>query len=456
MTRFTTKAGIFYTALVVFLFSCKSDTTQSVQNIANFSSYIYAYTSGVISKVAPVKIQFSVPVAEEQGGEEVDAAVLRIKPSVKGRVVWEDRQTLVFEPEEAFASGQEYSATLYMTKLFKDLPEDVRKFPFQFRVKDQFMALQSGGLQAEDISNPNVQQYTGIIITNDVADAEHVEQSLTAKQNNKNLNVTWEHNEDNRNHTFTIDGIERKNNDSELTLYWDGKVIGAKDKGVEKVEIPAIDNFKITDARVALGENEQHIVLQFSDPLKASQDLTGLVQMDNYNGGFRYIVEGQQVRLYPTKRGITGTRKIKVSGKIKNFNGKTMSNAAEWDVTFREVKPQVRLVGNGVIVPTSDGLVFPFEAVGLTDVEVEIHKVFNNNILQFLQTNTLEGNGEMERVGRIILQKRVSLGAVNSSALTGEWARYALNLKDLIDEDPDAIYQVVIGFRPEYSTFNCP
>ena len=52
----------------------------------------------------------------------------------------------------------------------------------------------------------------------------------------------------------------------------------------------------------------------------------------------------------------------------------------------------MRLVGNGVIVPNSDGLMFPFEAIILRGVEVEIFKIFNNNILQLLETRALYGN----------------------------------------------------------------
>lgn len=58
----------------------------------------------------------------------------------------------------------------------------------------------------------------------------------------------------------------------------------------------------------------------------------------------------------------------------------------------------------GLITPNSNGLMFPFEAVGLNAVDVEIFKIFNNNILQFLQDNPLDGDYDLFKVGRIVLQ----------------------------------------------------
>ncbi|MDV7400718.1 hypothetical protein RZS08_55390, partial [Arthrospira platensis SPKY1] len=103
----------------------------------------------------------------------------------------------------------------------------------------------------------------------------------------------------------------------------------------------------------------------------------------------------------------------------------------------------------------SDGLIFPFEAINLNAVEVEVFKIFHNNILQFLQTNELDGNQELERVGRIVLQKKVDLKGLNPLSNAAEWTRYALDLSELIQEDPQAIYQVRIAFRKAYANYSC-
>jgi len=73
------------------------------------------------------------------------------------------------------------------------------------------------------------------------------------------------------------------------------------------------------------------------------------------------------------------------------------------------LKPAVRLLGKGVILPNSEGLIFPFEAVNLSAVDVKIIRIFENNISQFSQVNYLDGSNQLKRAGRLIRQKTVKL-----------------------------------------------
>ena len=58
-------------------------------------------------------------------------------------------------------------------------------------------------------------------------------------------------------------------------------------------------------------------------------------------------------------------------------------------LAFEATKPNVREIGSGVIMPTSNGLRFPFEAVNLKAVDVVVTKVYENNLVQFLQVNDI-------------------------------------------------------------------
>lgn len=132
-----------------------------------------------------------------------------------------------------------------------------------------------------------------------------------------------------------------------------------------------------------------------------------------------------------------------------------MPTGSRWEVNFAMPMPDVRLVGKGVIMPNSEGLYFPFEAIGLNKVDVEIFKIYNNNILQFLQNNPLNGDGYLYQVGQIVLQKSIPLQNLRADASMGKWTRYSLDLSDLIQDDPKAIYQVRIGFQPAYTFYEC-
>lgn len=68
-----------------------------------------------------------------------------------------------------------------------------------------------------------------------------------------------------------------------------------------------------------------------------------------------------------------------------------MKKVGFWEVDIQDVKLQVCLVGNGVILFNMEGFVFLFEVINLYLVVVEVFKIYYNNILQFLQDNIIDG-----------------------------------------------------------------
>ena len=51
--------------------------------------------------------------------------------------------------------------------------------------------------------------------------------------------------------------------------------------------------------------------------------------------------------------------------------------------------------------------------VNLKAVDVRIVKLYEKNVLQFLQVNQLDGDQEMARVGKKGIEKTISLGMTN-------------------------------------------
>ncbi|MCO6480770.1 MAG: alpha-2-macroglobulin [Phaeodactylibacter sp.] len=444
---------ILFLAALIALPSCNKEK-RARKMPESVSAYVYGYTSGIISRAAPIRVRFATLAAGEDAiGQEADSRLISFSPSIGGVAVWEDAQTLRFDPSEPLASGTAYVATVYLDKIIPDVPGEASSFEFDFRTRDQYLELAIDGISAPNPNDLSKQELQGALYTADMAEDKAVEATLTARQKGKELPIRWSHSAEGVEHYFYVEGISRGEQASTVKLSWDGQPLGVNTGDSREVEIPAIDDFKVTGARAVQGE-EQYIQLYFSDPLLESQSLEGLVSIPGYGTNFRFIIDGNKLRIYPTSR-LVGEHTVQVAAGVRNINDKRMRNPSEWAIRIQDVKPQVRLAGSGVIMPNSEGLIFPFEAVGLNAVEVEVFKIHHNNILQFLQVNELDGNQELYRVGRIIMQKKVPLLNLNPNASTSEWTRYALDLRNLIQEDGQAIYQIRIGFRPEYSTYFC-
>lgn len=124
------------------------------------------------------------------------------------------------------------------------------------------------------------------------------------------------------------------------------------------------------------------------------------------------------------------------------------------NVLFDKLKPNVRYLKNGTILPSSTNLKLNFEAVNLKAVDVKVYKIYANTILQFLQENELNGARNLKRVAQPVAKKTINLKQ-NNLFDTSKWSTYALDLSTLITPDPGAMYRVEISFKRSYSLYGC-
>ncbi len=452
MNRSTLVFRMLLPLFLIMAWGCRQER-RATPIPSEVNPYVYAYTSGMISKTSAIRVQFTRDVAIQKVGQTEEERILSFSPAVAGIAIWEDARTLRFDPSQPLASGATYIATVQLGKLIDGLPRSASSFEFDFKTREQYFEVQFDGLYAPDPNQLTVQEARGQVYTSDYAESAAVENLLEARQKGEKLPVRWVHSADQQAHRFYVERVNRAETTGQLRLNWDGSPLDLQKRESMTIDIPAIGDFKVSRAQV-IQDNEQYILLHFSDPLEETQRLEGLINLSGYQGESRYIIEGQDLRWYPAQR-ITGRQTLTVSPGIRNASGRRMTTPSQWQLTFEEAKPQLRLVGNGVIMPNSEGLLFPFEAIGLHAVEVEIFKIHHSNILQFLQDNNLYGNNQLFRVGRVILQQKVSLQSLNPGSSSRQWTRYALDMNKLINQDPDAIYQVRIGFRPAYALYYC-
>ncbi len=442
--------------LIIFAsaIACKKNMEQQPVSQTELNPYVYAYTSGVISRAAPLKIQFTQEVAtEEEVGKEAPQALIQLNPATPGKLYWEDNRSLRFQPDGYFREATSYRATINLKSIIPDARKNNRTFSFSFQTLEQGMQLTLEGLQAAQVTDLSKQELKGVVYTFDVAEASEVESSLKAIQNRSDLLIQWNHATDQRAHSFTVQDIQRGEQDSEVRLQLNGKPLGVDQDEQKTLQVPSLNKFVITRAEV-VADAPHYLRVLFSDPIEKDQELEGLLRLQGYEGGFNFLIDGQEVRLYP-REPLNGRFRLIAETGIRNLARRNMSEPSVWDIRFADVKPQVRIAGSGAILPSTEGMVFPFEAIGLRTVEVEVFKIFNNNILQFLQNNQLDGQSNIYQVGRIIHREEIDLQHLNPEAGPRQWARYGLNISSMVDEDPEAIYQIRIGFRPQYAVLNC-
>jgi len=443
-------ATIVVIAVAAYAMFSSKDTTPPQINPA-FTGYIASFTSGVISKESEIIVRLREDVSELKQTEEIAADLFDFDPNIEGEAYWRDGRTVVFKPSEKLPSGELFKAEFELKEII-DVADELETLEFQFQTMMQAVDVYFDGMEAYDDLDLKWQKIKGSIATADVADDEEIEGMFKATQDGNSLHVTWEHLGDSRNHKFEVDSVSRKESKGEITLKWDASVIGADEDDEEmEIEIPALGDFKVMNVRVYQQPN-QYVSIRFSDPIKRNQDLEGLIYLSS-GEELRLEINRNEVKAYPNNR-ITGVTQLIVTDGIRNTLNYQMNTEFRKELTFFNTKPAVEKIGQGVILPSTNGLIFPFKAVNLRAVNVKIIKVFEDNMAQFFQVNQFDGNREMKRVGRIVYKKEVELKA-DKPIDFGSWNTFSLDLSKIIEVDPGALYRVSISFERKHSLYPC-
>ena len=428
---------------------CKKKLKSSLDENPEFVSYISAHTSGLVSKKSDIKIvtTFSLKDYSDFNSEKLQH-LFEIEPELDGNVSLLNDRTLVFIPEKDLQSNLKYKVGFKLGDV-KKVPEDLNVFYFEFQIiKPDFSVFTYG----VNIYNDNQTAYiTGKVVSSDYIQDEDVEKLFEARIDEEVKRISWMHSTDGINHPFRIDSILRTEEEKHIILSWNGKGIGIDEKGEQEFTVFPKGVFEIVSVKV-IQKPEQYVSIRFSDLVLKNQYLDGLIELES-GGKLSFITDGNEIKIYSDTYE-TGLKTIQIKAGIESVSDKKIKTDESIELLFESIKPAVRFLSDGVIIPNSEGLILPFEAVNLNAVDVQIIKIFESNLGQFFQFNNLKGENYLKNVARPILEKKIELTSDHPIDY-GQWNRFSLDLSELIDQDPGAIYHVYMRFKKSYSTYSC-
>ncbi len=361
-----------------------------------------------------------------------------------------DERTIEFKPDEQLDPDKSYSAEFKLNKI-TIVPSEFEDFKFGFQTMKPDYIVTFNGLQTATSTSADKMKLTGFIQTADDENSDNVEKIIHASFAFP-VQVSWQHNPITKTHNFTITQVTRvKDKTNPLTVSWDGGSIGVDKKGSQEFVIPAIGDFKVLDIK-AVQDQDQYVLIQFSDAIKVGQELNGLIGIGNISDP-AYTIEGSMVKVYAPDQ-LDGNYNVFVNEGVENISHQKIKKAYSANVFFENRMPLVTIPGKGVILPDSGKLMMPFEAINLSAVDVSIIKIYADNVPQYFQNNGLDGGDELRYVGRPVVQKTIRLEDDKSVNLNKK-NRFMLDIDRLLRTAPGAIYRVIIGFRKEYSLYNC-
>lgn len=455
-----------------------------------YKDYITGFSSGFVSVNSDFRVQLAFNKSDWKPNQELDSDLFDVSPNVSGKVVALSPNTIAFIPNEKLEQNTLYQITLRLSEITNKVPKELANFNFSVKtIKQDFI------VNTQDLQSYSKDWYylNGNLKTADNLTLEEAQKIIEVTQNDKKLKIKFDKAlSTSTDFKFMIDSIQRFDDDSEIFINWDGDAVDIDQKGVTKFPIPGKNQFKVL--KIEVGDaNNQSVLINFSDPLKKDQDFKGLVAIENTNN-LKFATMGNVLKVFYNKEpnskvdrgtttatvdtamaavdtaavaveeiveavaaaetGFSGSKLVEVFQGIENIDGYKMKQNYSEKLLFEQVKPGVKLLKSGTILPSSNNLKINFEAANLNAVDVKVFKIYKNNILQFLQDNNLNGTENLRRVGQSVAKTKIELKQNNLIDYT-KWNTYALDLSKIIKPEPGAIYRVEFSFKKEYSMYKC-
>ncbi|KIA98963.1 membrane protein [Flavobacterium sp. KMS] len=502
--------GLVYVLFVFFIFQgCgRKSAADFNSDFSLFKEYITSFTGGIVSSQSDIRVVLAFEKKEWKVNEVLDNDLFDISPSVDGKVVALSSNTIAFIPEKKLKPGTEYQVTLNLDKLITlpkkgDDDKDLSKFNFTVKTVKQDFIVNTLDVQ----SYSKEYQYLNCVLkTADVIDLETAKKLVMASHNRKDLTIKFDKAASSgKEFKFIIDSIQRLSDVSNLEISYDGSDFDIDQKGKMDFPITSINEFKIIKVEIP-DENNQSVLINFSEPLEKGQDFKGLVAIQNTNN-LKFSTQGNTLKVYfsnekpveevvhdvavavvdtasvavdstsvsvdsaavavedaveevaaepepVSDQTVTGELLLEVFQGIESQYGRKMAENYSEKISFDQIKPNIRFIKNGTILPSSNNLKLNFEAVNLGAVDVKVYKIYKNNILQFLQNNELNGAQNLKRVAQPVAKTTLNLKD-NTLVNPTKWNTYALDLSKIITPEPGAIYRVEFSYKRAYSLYKC-
>ena len=395
-----------------------------------FANYVKAYTGGVVSDGTAIRVELATPVPMDKQTD----GLFSFKPALKGSERWLSPTVVEFVPDE-WKSGTVYEGAFQVGKVLPVAESQCQVFPFRIQAAPRTAALSVDGITIRDGA-----RLQGTVTLSVPAAKEDI--TLTVDPSAP-VTLAGEGTQ----YHFEAGPIERSTADTPVTV-----TVKVKDFDKEvsrKTYIPAAGGFKVIDTRVLRGENPC-VEVRFSEPLSPTASREGLIEL---SGVLRQTIDIQDniARVY-FDANPQDDLALTVHQGVRSTDGKTLAEGFRMDLPSTDPAPAVTIPIDGTILPDDSKLVLPFRAVNLSAVDLRVIKIYEDNVLLFLQENSLAGYSELRRVGRVVYSRQIPLTADNTRD-PHAWNDYSVDLSGLFKQEPGAIYRITLSFRQEYSLY---
>lgn len=448
------KKPLSFFLILIVLFSCDSAQRKEKRDRINKEAekYIAQTVSGNLLTTDEIAIRF---VDELVKGGDVDKPlkekVFTFSPGIKGTTSWRTTSTLVFKPSSPLKFKKSYKGKLNFKNLKCPLlPDSLTNYEFEFNVTGRTIEAYQGELLLKNSNNPKYFNFQGELSFSEKTTLEEVEKCIHFKSENNKIALKFEGKSDGKTFTVKSEEITRDNKDHQYKLTIDKEILGLETDFEKSYQLTPIDDMRVTGLNYVTSTKNPKIRIEFSDELSSEQDINGLISLSpliefkTQKIGKNLILDGDF--------SYGSEYKVIIHNGIKSRWATQTNERVEQTIKFPDIEPQVEFASAGVYLPSNNNYKVQFYTCNLQRVHIEIKKVYDKSLLEFLNSEKLNSqasrrtpfeNNYINRTGLIIHNETFEIDSRKN-----KWLLSEVDLSKVIRKYEKGLYLVRINFNP--------
>ncbi|MBN1326648.1 MAG: hypothetical protein JW996_01730, partial [Candidatus Cloacimonetes bacterium] len=451
---------------VLMLFSCtaekdrQSSRTESSGDLVKeykLSRYISSHVSGSITPEDIIRIKMVSPlVTADQVGQEETRVSYTFKPSIKGKLIWEDLYTLSFIPDSPLKSRSKYTGKFNIAGLIAERIE-LEPLNIEFFVVGRELNYYQADLKKASETR-DLLQYEGEVGFNLKTGIEELLDGVKLYHGNKFLKLDWQQVDSSKNRfSFSSEFFLRSESEAGMKIIFNARKLDLEEDYERSFTLSSLHEMAVILIKKMADEKDPGFIIEFSDEIDPSFDPSAYIVIEpevtrniqvignkiNVTGNFEY---GKEYHLL-IKQG------------IKNIYAQKSRSDFERIMPFSDLKPQIVFLHDGIFNPTDNKGKIRFRSLNVARVQLKVTRVFANNLCQFLQDVNLESSRkrtefpvyQMTRVGLEIYSEELQVGEIYN-----QWLEHELDLSEVLKSDDQGLYVIHLSFQQKDILYRAP
>ncbi len=403
--------------------------------------------NGEVGPKSNFTFTFSANVAPKSRiGKLMTTNKIRFRPAVPGKYRWETPRRLKFLPEVSLQPSTAYTVEFkpdFLADLKKKLTGTLKhKFTTErFRVLDSNLTFGY---------NPERKQgmvFQGRLQFNYPVALETLQRDLKLVMQDTRQAVKYNINLTNggREALITSEPIQKRDSSRKLELTVPegllciGASIGLKESYFKTVVLTERRSLSVSETS-ALSDDDRNVInIRCSEPVDPDT-VENFISLKPAVKDLRIETNGDTIIISGDglKHGHSYT--VKVAKGLPSLNGKPLERDYSDDCAFPNMEPAVNFNSPGRYLSNKGHLNLGLETVNISKVEIEIAKIYANNIAPFMGSVNSDGycySWELQRFGRVIHTQTINVANEENEVVTTP-----INIKEFLSEQRRGIFQI--------------